>query len=183
MYIEQAYKGLTDVWRYIVGGAIIFFAWQIIGSIPLIAGLFLKMDGFANFPSNISGMVELLGSNLFLFLMLISFAIGLIGVFVSSKYLHNLSIKKLTTTRTKIDWKRFWFIFLLWGGITSVMMLIDYFYISPESYVWNFKLEPFLILLVLGLFLLPLQTSFEEYAFRGYGMHFWVLYLKIDGYL
>jgi membrane protease YdiL (CAAX protease family) len=172
MYIEQAYKGLTDVWRYIIGAVIIFFAWQILGSIPLLVGLFLKVDSFSNFPSDISGMVSLLGSNLFLFLMLISFAIGLIGVFISTTYVHNLSIKNFTTTRTKIDWKRFWFIFILWGVITSGMLLIDYFFITPESYVWNFKLEPFLILLVIGVFLLPLQTSFEEYAFRGYGMHF-----------
>ncbi len=172
MYIEQAYKGLTDAWRYIVGGAIIFIAWQILGSIPLIAGLFLNMDGFENFPTDISGMVELLGGNLFLFLMLISFAIGLIGVFISFKYLHKLSFTQFTTTRSKIDWKRFWFVFILWGGVTSGLVLLDYFYITPENYVWNFKLEPFLILLAIGIFLLPLQTSFEEYAFRGYGMHF-----------
>ncbi|GGD08696.1 CPBP family intramembrane glutamic endopeptidase [Hyunsoonleella pacifica] len=172
MYIEQAYKGLTDAWRYIVGGAIIFFAWQILGAIPLMAGIFINMDGFENFPSDISGMVALLGNNLFLFLMLISFALGLIGVFISSKYLHKLSIKNLTTTRKKIDWKRFCFIFLLWGGITTGMVLLDYYYITPENYVFNFQLKPFLILLVIGIFLLPLQTSFEEYAFRGYGMHF-----------
>lgn len=172
MYIEQAYKGLTDVWRYIVSGAIIFFAWQILGSIPLLVGVFMNMDGLDNFPSDISGMVALLGGNLFLFLMLISFAIGLIGVFISSKFLHKLSIKNLTTSRKKIDWKRFWFIFFLWGSITTGLLLLDYYYITPEHYVLNFQLKPFLILLVIGIFLLPLQTSFEEYAFRGYGMHF-----------
>lgn len=172
MYIEQAYKGLTDAWRYIVGILIIFVAWQILGSFPLIAGLLLSVDGFENFPSDISGMVALLGNNLFLFLMLISFAIGLAGLFISSKYLHNLSLKNLTTTRTKIDWKRFWFIFILWGATTSTLVIIDYLYIAPENYRWNFQLQPFLILLALGLFLLPLQTSFEEYLFRGYGMHF-----------
>ncbi len=172
MYIEQAYKGLTDAWRYIVGAIIIVVGWQILGYFPLIAGLFIKMDGFENFPADIPGMVALLGGNLFLFLMLISFAIGLVAVFICSKYLHQLSIKNLTTTRAKIDWKRFWFIFILWGSFTSIMLVVDYLYIAPENYVWNFQLEPFLILLVLGLFLLPLQTSFEEYAFRGYGMHF-----------
>ncbi|MGC6430822.1 MAG: CPBP family intramembrane glutamic endopeptidase [Jejuia sp.] len=172
MYIEQAYKGLTDAWRYIVGAILIFVAWQILGAIPLIAGLFIKVDGLENFPADIPGMVELLGNNLFLFLMLISFAIGLVAVFIGSKYLHNLSLKNLTTSRSKIDWKRFWFIFILWGGITSTLVVIDYLFISPESYEWNFKLYPFLILLTLGILLLPLQTSFEEYLFRGYGMHF-----------
>lgn len=170
MYIEQAYKGLTDIWRYIVGCITIFLAWQFLGSMPLIGVALMKMDDFENFPTEISGMVDVLGSNLFLFLMLLTFAIGLVAIFLCVKYLHNLSLKEFTTTRERIDWKRFWFIFLLWGGITSGLVLIDYYYINPDSYVWNFKLKPFLTLLVLCIFLLPLQTSFEEYAFRGYGM-------------
>ena len=36
--------------------------------------------------------------------------------------------------------------------------------------MYNFKLVPFLIFLFLGLILIPLQTSFEEYFFRGYLM-------------
>ena len=172
MYIEQAYKGLTDVWRYIVGGFLIFLAWQILGSIPLFAVVFIKLDNLKEFPGSINGMIDLLGSNLFLFLMLVSFGLGLIGVFVSSKFIHKLSIKHLTTCRAKIDWKRFWFIFLLWGTITTSLTFADYLFLNPENYVWNFNLKPFLILLVIGVFLLPVQTSFEEYAFRGYGMQF-----------
>lgn len=178
MFIEQAYKGLTDAWRYIVGGAIIVVAWQIIGSIPLIAGLFLKIDSLGDFPTDIPGMAELLGKNLFLFLMLLSFAIGIIGIFVSYKYLHHLNITQFTTTRPKIDWKRFWFIFILWGVISCSLVLIDYFFINPDEYVLNFELKPFLILLVIGVLMFPLQTSFEEYAFRGYGMHFLGTLLK-----
>jgi len=41
---------------------------------------------------------------------------------------------------------------------------------SPEDYVFNFKLQPFLILCVIAILLVPLQTSFEEYLFRGYLM-------------
>ena len=44
------------------------------------------------------------------------------------------------------------------------------YYTNPENYVYNFKLVPFLIFLFLGLILIPLQTSFEEYFFRGYLM-------------
>lgn len=172
MYIEQAYKGLTDAWRYIIGCVIIFIMWQIIGSMPLLIGLALKVESFKDFPTDIAGMATLLGENLFLFLMLLSFAIGLLGVLISSKYLHNLSITQFTTTRSKIDWKRFWFIFIVWGVTSSSFVLLEYFYFAPENYVWNFKLQPFLVLLAIGVILLPLQTSFEEYAFRGYGMQF-----------
>jgi membrane protease YdiL (CAAX protease family) len=40
----------------------------------------------------------------------------------------------------------------------------------PENYVFNFKLIPFLILVLIAIVLVPLQTSFEEYLFRGYLM-------------
>ena len=50
------------------------------------------------------------------------------------------------------------------------MLFIDYSFISPENYEWNFKLQPFLILCLIAAILLPLQTSAEEYMFRGYLM-------------
>jgi membrane protease YdiL (CAAX protease family) len=49
------------------------------------------------------------------------------------------------------------------------MTLIAY-YIQPEDFVINFQLQPFLVFLVLAILFIPLQTSFEEYLFRGYIM-------------
>ena len=170
-YIQQAFKGLYDSWRYIVGVVIIFFAWQLLGMIPLAIMLIIKVfgDNTVSMPADISQMSDVLGSNLFLFLMLLSFVFGLIGVFISSKALHKQSLTSLTTARKKIDWKRFWFVFILWGLLTSSMVLIDY-YMSPEDYQFNFNLQPFLILAVIAILLIPIQTSFEEYFFRGYLM-------------
>ncbi len=170
-YIQQAYKGLHDSWRYILGVVIIFFAWQLVGMIPLVVMLAIKIlgDSSVNMPTDIPQMAAVLGSNLFLFLMLLSFVFGLLGVFISSKALHKQSITSLTTARKKIDWKRFWFIFFLWGIVSSGFVLLDY-YLSPEDYQFNFNLQPFLILAVIAIFLIPLQTSFEEYFFRGYLM-------------
>ena len=49
------------------------------------------------------------------------------------------------------------------------MILINYI-VSPEDYEWNFKLIPFLVLFLVGIVLIPLQTSVEEFLFRGYLM-------------
>lgn len=168
-YIQQAYRGLHDSWRYLLGVVIIFIAWQLIGMIPLGIMLVLKImgDSTVGMPTDIPQMINILGSNLFLFLMLLSFAVGLLGVFFTSKILHKQSITTLTTARKKIDWKRFWFIFIIWGIVSSSFVLIDY-YMSPEDYEFNFKLQPFLILAAIAILLIPLQTSFEEYFFRGY---------------
>jgi len=99
----------------------------------------------------------------------LSFAVGLLGLFVVVKFLHKQSIKSLTTSRSKIDWKRFWFAFLFWGFISVIMIMIDY-QSSTENYVFNFELKPFLILVAIAVIFVPLQTSFEEYLFRGYLM-------------
>lgn len=171
MYIAQAFNILHDWWRYLVGLIFIIIA-VIIGQLPFTAAVLIKsfsngdgMDGLDE-----TKMMSLLEPNLNLFLMLLSFAIGLVGLFLVVKYLHEQSITNLTTSRKKIDWKRFWFVFLLWGILSSGLVLVDYFFIAPDDYVLNFKLVPFIILCIIAVIMVPLQTSFEEYLFRGYLM-------------
>ncbi len=170
MYIAQAFKGFHEWWRYLLGTAIIVIA-VIIGQIPFTAAVLYKAmkDGDNLLGLDETKMMGLLEPNLNLFLMLLSFAVGLAGLLLVTKHFHKLSFKDLTTTRKKIDWKRFWFIFFLWGIVSSSFVLIDYS-LTPEDYIFNFKLVPFLILSVIAIVLVPLQTSFEEYLFRGYLM-------------
>ena len=59
--------------------------------------------------------------------------------------------------------------FLLLPFFTIVTTLIDY-NLSPEDFVWNFEMVPFLIMALIAIVMVPLQTSFEEYLFRGYLM-------------
>ncbi len=169
MYIEQSFKGKEDLWRYLIGVLIIFVGWQILGMIPLMISLALKVDNISDFPTDIPGMSLLLGSNLFLLLMLVSFAFGLVATFFTASVLHQQKIIALTTSRKKIDWGRIFFSFALWGIISGILMGLD-IYLSPENYIWNFKLMPFLILAVISILFIPIQTSFEEYFLRGYLM-------------
>ena len=170
MYIKQAFNIKYDWWLYLIGVLIIVIA-VTLGQIPYTVALIAKAveAGMDLSKLDMNEMMGLLESNLNLFLMLLSFAVGLAGVFFVAKFLHKQSIKSLTTSRSKIDWKRFWFSFLFWGIISSGLVLVDYL-MSPEDYVYNFKLVPFLTLAVIAIVLVPLQTSFEEYLFRGYLM-------------
>ncbi len=169
MFIEEAYKGKYESWRYFLGVLIIFIGWQFIGAVPLMGALIYKVMGTGEFPTDISEMADLLGSNLFLFLMLFSFAVGLLSVFLTAKFLHEQSIKSLTTARKRIDWKRIGFAFIVWSLISTLFIVIDIL-VSPEDYVFNFKPVPFLILFLITVLFLPLQTSFEEYFMRSYLM-------------
>lgn len=172
MYIAQAFKGLHEGWRYVVG-LIIAIAGVFVFSIPHAIGVLLKtIQGGTIDQSRMNDTMYLMGlfePNVNLVFILLPFAGGLLFLLAAVKWLHNQSITALTTARPKIDWKRFWFIFFCWGAVSSGMILIGYF-MSPEDYVLNFNLKPFLILCVIAILLVPLQTSFEEYLFRGYLM-------------
>jgi len=170
MYIKQAFNVLHEWWRYLLGLIIVIIG-VIIGQLPFTAAVFFKAykNGDSLGELDETAMMSMLEPNLNLFLMLLSFAAGLLVLLFVAKFLHKQSITHLTTARPKIDWKRFWFVFVFWGIISSSLVLIDYS-LSPEDYVLNFKLMPFIILCFIAIIFVPLQTSFEEYLFRGYLM-------------
>lgn len=171
MYIELAFKSLHDWWRYLVGIIIIILASQI-GSIPLIIAVALKSfssGGGIESLQDTNSMLTVLDSNLTLFLMLLSFAVGLLGVYFVARFLHKQPFIELTTSRKKTDWGRVFFGFGLIATLTIVLTGVDY-YSNPEDYVVQFDLVPFLILAIIAIVMVPLQTSFEEYLFRGYLM-------------
>lgn len=161
MYIEQGYKSDYSFWKYLViPGA--FIGLMVLNFLAI---ELLNLDVDAIMQSEIKRK----GSSRFLIEMLLPFAVGLIALFFWVKYIHKQSITSLTTSRTSIDWKRVLFAFTLWGAITSIMIVVDY-QLSPENYQWNFQLNKFITLVAISVVLIPLQTSFEEYLFRGYLM-------------
>lgn len=173
MYIAQAYKFKHDVWRYVVGTIIIFLiGWQLIGTIPLTIVSFLEAGSLPEFLSaSESSFASLFPakSNLYLLLILLTFIGGFIALIFVIKYIHKQTLTQLTTSRKKIDWGRFFFGFGLIATLSIVTTVLD-FYSNPENYVVQFELIPFLIMLVIVVTLIPIQTSFEEYFFRGYLM-------------
>src|SRR5690606_17764366 len=170
MYIKQAFNNLHEWWRYLLGFVLIFLASQL-GTIPLIIAVFLKKmtNGEDIYSIDESEILTTLSSNLTLFLMLLSFAIGLLGLYFVVRFMHRQRFVTLTTSRKKTDWGRVFFGFGLITITTLVVTTLDY-YSNPEDYVLQFDLVPFLILAVIAIIMIPLQTSFEEYLFRGYLM-------------
>lgn len=166
MFIKQAYKAKTEWWRYLIGIILIFLAWQLFGALPFMAAIFLEA-GPEVLTLTQEEMMQVLESNLAFFLLLLSFAMGLAALFFVIKFLHNQSIKDATTTRKKVDWGRVLFGFSIIAVFTIVTTVVDY-NLRPEDFLWNFKTIPFLILAAIALIMVPLQTSFEEYLFRGY---------------
>lgn len=161
MYVEQGYKGEIGIWKYFL------IPLGFIGLMVLnyLAIVLLDLDIEAIMEAEINRK----GANRFLIEMLIPFIVGLALLFLWVKFIHKQTLTSLTTSRQKIDWKRVFFAFVLWSTITIVITGID-IVVAPEDYILNFRWEPFLYLLILAILLIPIQTSFEEYLFRGYMM-------------
>ena len=173
MYISQALKSLHEWWRYLVGILIVLIGVGIF-SIPHMIAISIKsfngevdMERLAQ--NDVAYILGLFEPNLNLVFMLLPFLGGLILLFITVKFIHKQSIISLTTSRKSIDCSRIWFSFFLWGIVSSIMIGLGYL-IEPENFEINFKLVPFLILVVIAILLIPIQTSFEEYLFRGYLM-------------
>ena len=154
MYIAQG-RSSNRKWIYWVFPSL-FFLMMIFN---YIASLTIKID-YKEFIAKI-------GEIPFLIIMISQFAFFLFVLFLIVKLIHNQNITSLTTSRKKIDFKRFFFAFGVLGFFLIIMTLIQ-FKFFPQDFVWNFKPLPFFSLVIVCFLLLPLQTSFEEYFFRGY---------------
>jgi membrane protease YdiL (CAAX protease family) len=177
MFLENAVKPENNFWKYIIGTIIVVIA-SFIGQIPFIIAI--AIESFSSgkpFPSDEGTMMKFLNSNLSIFLLLLSFAVALLAVFLVVKYLHKQTLLTLTTSREKVDWKRVFFSFSIWGIFTVISTIMMY-YATPENFTINFKPIPFAILTVIAIIMVPLQTSAEEYLFRGYLMQGFAILAK-----
>jgi len=169
MFIQNALKVKNNIWRYALGIFIIFIFTQI-GSIPFVVAIFNKVgiEGAANLdPAKMMTILE--NSNLTFFYTLLTFFVGFIGFLIVIKYLHNQSFVSVTTSRKSIDYKR---VLTSFSVISLILFFytISSFYALPDEYIIQFNLNDFLILLLIAVIFIPIQTSLEEYVFRGYLM-------------
>jgi len=161
-FIQQAYKGKNDWWRYVITIAIVMS--------PFILNFVMYLVVPELFEQLYKDMENFQGNkNLFLLENLFPFVVLLVFLFLFVKFLHQRSVTSLVTSRSKIDWKRVFYAFGLWFFISIVFLAIG-IYMDSDSLIWNFKPIPFLFLVLISLVFLPLQTSLEELLFRGYLM-------------
>ena len=169
MFLEQGVKPENKFWKYLLGSVFIITA-SFVGQVPFTIAVFWKsFSDKTGFPTDNDAALKIFEPNLTLFLIMLSFAFALAGVYFVVKYIHHQTMLSVTTSRKKVDWSRVLFSFALWSVFSIASFSFLYFQ-APEKFVWNFKLIPFLVLVVIAVILIPIQTSTEEYVFRGYLM-------------
>ncbi len=167
-FIQQAYKGNNKWTKYLATFGLIIIA-QIILFIPIriFTGIYYGITKNISFKDlDESGVVD---KNLDLILTISTFAIGLYALFFAIKKYHKRERITVITSRKKLDWNRILFAFSIGFILVTLEVLISVFFYKDE-FTWNFQPIPFLILVFISFFLLPLQTSYEEIVYRGYLM-------------
>ena len=174
MFLKQDTLNTNPFWKYLLGSFIVII-FSILGQLPL--SLFITADAISEAGGDPMIALRNLDKNLQLFLILIPFVFGFLGLYLVIKKLHNRNFVSITTSRSKVDWRRIIHSFILWGSIVIIFISADFF-INSEDYQINFKFEKFFILLIIGFILIPIQTSLEELLFRGYLFQGFSLYFK-----
>ena len=169
MFVEQGVNRENKFWKYIVGSLLIILA-STVGQIPLLIAIVVKVFSEGKtMPTSGEDLMKVVDNNLSLFLVLLSFAVAMVGFYFVITLFHKQTFLSVTTSRKKVDWKRILFSFTLWSIFTIVSTVYSY-YSSPENFVINFQPIPFVILFFISIVFIPIQTSTEEYVFRGYLM-------------
>lgn len=169
MFLLAAFKPQNKFWKYLVGSLIIIAA-STLGQLPFGVAIAIKaLTSGKGMPQDEAAMFRLLDLNLGFFLIMLSFVVALLAIILVVKNIHRQKLEEIITSRPKVDWKRVFFAFTVWG-LFSVVSTLYVYYTSPENYVLQFNLTKFLILCLIAIPLIPVQTSVEELVFRGYLM-------------
>ena len=166
MFLNQALVYKNPFWMYLLGSFVIII-FVIIGQLPIT--FFITKESISAAGGDPMVALRSLDKNLQLILLLIPFLVGFLGLFLVVKKIHNRSLTSISTSRKSLDWNRIMYAFSVWSLVSILLIFGDYFF-NPDSYEWNFNLKSFSLLLIISILLMPIQTSLEEYIFRGYLM-------------
>jgi uncharacterized protein len=172
MFIENAFAGKNQLWRFLVTILIVFIATELIGAIPLIVVIMRAVSKNSShiIPENPADFPAMgIDSNLGLFVMLLPFAVGLIFLLLCVKKIHCRPVLTLLTSRRAFSWQRF----IFGAGIWTIFMLISlliHLIAEPNNYLFQPNWRAFIPLFLLAIIFIPLQAGFEEILFRGYLM-------------
>lgn len=179
MFFKIAYKphesGLAEFVRYCLTMLLVAFGY-LLGQVPLglvVHAQLMERDGYVSassveeFAANIDFASIGIDGNTGFILILLSFVMGLMALWLAVVIIHQRSLKSLITPYQNIRWPRVGFGFGVWFVLIATLEILSYF-ISPETYQFQLAWKTWLPLVAIALLIMPMQTSFEEILFRGY---------------
>jgi membrane protease YdiL (CAAX protease family) len=165
VFLDLAWQGKHDWWRYVLAVVVILFMWQILGALPGAALLIWTMvrDGLQ--AGSGSGAAR--GTVITFVALMLASVFFICGIYLAMRFIHRRSMRTLVTPARLIDWRRLFQGFGVWFVMATLMSAIEAL-LFPGRYVWSLDMQRFLPFVFLALILVPIQTSAEELFFRGY---------------
>lgn len=176
MFFQNAKKGVHYWWLFLVGTAVVSLGY-IIGQIPLSLILAYKVSidpdlntgDLQEFTNTLDFAKFGISSNTGLLLSLLFFVFAMAFLYFVTFVIHKRHFASLINYFEKTDWSRFLWGFGVWFVISLILEFFSWF-MNPGNYHFFIPGWDYLLLLMICLFILPIQTSFEELFFRGYLM-------------
>jgi membrane protease YdiL (CAAX protease family) len=140
-----------------------------IGAIPLLVVMAVssvKNGGDIWALSNIYAGTD---NNLLLACMMFAPACLLAAAVFLVRAFHGKTWTQVINGTGRIRWSRFFFGVAVWGAISIVAFAVSYF-VDGESLTFRFDAVKFTVLFLISIVLIPVQTTSEEFIFRGYLM-------------
>ena len=177
LFINNKLEGETKWWQYMLT-IVLSIIGMTLGGLPFIVAITIAAKStFPEYtPTQIQELIKSMDysklsidPNLVLALMLLQFIFGLAFLYLMVRVLHKKRFESLISAKNRVNWKKMLLSFFIWFGLMIILEATSYL-LNPESYQWNFHPSSFFMLLVIAIFFIPLQTSFEELFIRGYIM-------------
>jgi membrane protease YdiL (CAAX protease family) len=125
------------------------------------------IEALANNPNDLSPLG--LDPNLNLLMLIFPFIAGLAAFILFVKPLNERTLNIIINGTSSFRWNRFFISALVWIVISAVYLFAN-LKLDPSNFSLNDISGTFIPLIIISIFLIPFQTTFEEVIFRGYLM-------------
>ena len=171
-FLEKALDQQNQFWKYVIVIFAAILGGLILGNIPLACVILYKriVSGgniVFNPDNNIDFSIYGISKNYAFLLLMLSFVVILLISIVLIKVLHKRSFAETVNGTKKVRINRCLTGAAVWAILIAIYYLGDYF-INPGDYQLQFNLSAFIPLLFISFIMIPIQTTSEEFLFRGY---------------
>jgi membrane protease YdiL (CAAX protease family) len=169
-HLECVTSKRNEWYWYLLVLFLCFIAINTVGSLPVVVILVINaVKNGTDFGTLATLNFETIGidKNLMLVAVMFSFVVMLIAAAFFISLFHGRSWKQVINGTNRVRWSRFFFGFLIWGVISLILFTISYL-MNPDVVHLKFQPLNFFILLIISLIFVPVQSTAEEFVFRGY---------------
>jgi len=149
VYLALADQGKNAWWRYAVGIGLTLLIW-------MVGTAFLTVP-FLNAPDSVAAFS----------VSLLTFGLLIVGTWLATAWLHRRSFGSLIGPSGRLNGQRLLLGAGIWAGLLILVTLVNVIF-RGDRYTFNASFLQGWPYLLLALVLIPLQTSAEEFFFRGY---------------